>query len=413
MSRVILHCDMNNFFASVECLLNPSLKDKYVAVCGSQEDRHGIVLAKNERAKALGVKTGDTIWQAKNKCPDLVVVPPRFTHYIYYSERAREIYKRYTDLVEPFGLDECWLDVTGSTRLFGSGTEIADELRQVMKTELGLTISVGVSFNKVFAKLGSDLKKPDATTEISEQNFKEMIYDLPASDMIGIGRATCRNLSRIGVDTIGELAALPLETLKLRMGKHGESLWYYANGLDSSRVLPQECSMPVKSIGKGITTVRDLESGAEVHAVMLSLSLEVARKLRASGLLASSVQIAVRDNRLKTREYQRPLPFETANAGMLEKYAYELFCQKYDWEHAVRSVTVRAIKLVSAGFARQLGFDTDIRRIERRERLDRIADDITRRYGKNSIRPMSLIGDIYIPKIRPDGASLPGFNIKG
>ena len=272
---------------------------------------------------------------------------------------------------------------------------------------------MGVSFNKVFAKLGSDLKKPDATTEISEQNFKEMIYDLPASDMIGIGRATCQNLSRIGVDTIGELAALPLETLKLRMGKHGESLWYYANGLDSSRVLPQECSMPVKSIGKGITTVRDLESGAEVHAVMLSLSLEVARKLRASGLLASSVQIAVRDNRLKTREYQRPLPFETANAGMLEKYAYELFCQKYDWEHAVRSVTVRAIKLVAAGFARQLGFDTDIRRIERRERLDRVADDITRRYGKSSIRPMSLIGDIHIPEIRPDGASLPGFNIKG
>lgn len=413
MPRVILHCDMNNFFASVECLLNPSLHGKRVAVCGSQEDRHGIVLAKNESAKAFGVKTGDTIWQARNKCPDLVVVPPQFHHYIYYSRLAREIYKRYTDLVEPFGLDECWLDVTGSTRLFGSGKQIADELRQTMKDELGLTISVGVSFNKVFAKLGSDLKKPDATTVISEENFKEMIYDLPASDMIGIGSATRRNLSRIGVDTIGELAALPLETLKIRMGKHGESLWYFANGLDSSKVLPQDCDMPIKSIGKGITAVRDLENGAEVHAVMLSLSLEVARKLRASGLLASSVQIAVRDNKLKTREFQCPLPFETANAAMLEKYAYELFCRKYGWENAVRSVTVRAIKLVPDDIARQLGIDTDIGRIERRERLDRIADDITRRYGKNSIRPLSLIGDIHIPKIRPDGASLPGFNIKG
>lgn len=413
MSRVILHCDMNNFFASVECLLDPELRDKRVAVCGSREDRHGIVLAKNENAKSFGVKTGDTVWEAERKCPGLIIVPPRFSYYIDYSRRAREIYKRYTDLVEPFGLDECWLDVTGSTRLFGSGEQIANELRAVMKHELGLTISVGVSFNKVFAKLGSDLKKPDGTTVIPEDGFRELIYHLPAADMIGVGKATSQNLLRIGVDTIGELAQLPRETLRIRLGKHGEDLWYYANGMDNSAVIPEERFDRAKSIGRGITAVRDLNNNNEVHAVMLSLCIEVARKLRESGLAASSVQIAVRDSKLETREFQCPLPFETSNAGIIEKRAFELFEQKYNWEHAVRSVTVRAIKLLPADGGCQLGFDMDAEKLERMERLDSVTDKITARYGRGAIKPMSLIGDIHIPQIRPDGASLPGFNIRG
>lgn len=413
LSRVILHCDMNNFFASVECLLDPRLRDKRVAVCGRLEERHGIVLAKNENAKAFGVKTGDTIWEAKRKCPKLVTVPPQFKYYVEYSIRAREIYKRYTDLVEPFGLDECWLDVTGSTRLFGSGEHMADELRKIVKEELGLTISVGVSFNKVFAKLGSDLKKPDGTTVISEDNFRELIYHLPASDMIGVGRSTSQNLRRIGVETIGELAALTRETLKIRLGKNGEALWRYANGLDNSKVVPEELSAPAKSIGRGITTVRDLVNCTEVHAVMLSLCIEIARKLRAGCLAAAMVQVSVRDNRLVTREFQCALPFETANAGEIEKCAFELFCKRYDWERPVRSVTVRAAKLAALGGARQLDFSTDVRKLERREIIDGVVDRITERYGKGCVKPLSLIGDIHIPNARPDGAVLPGFNIRG
>lgn len=413
MSRVILHCDMNNFFASVECLLDPKLRNERVAVCGSREDRHGIVLAKNENAKAFGVKTGDTVWEAERKCPGLIIVPPRFSYYIDYSRRAREIYNRYTDLVEPFGLDECWLDVTGSTRLFGSGEQIANELRAVMKRELGLTISVGVSFNKVFAKLGSDLKKPDGTTVIPKDGFRELIYHLPASDMIGVGKATSQNLLRIGVDTIGELAQLPRETLRIRLGKRGEDLWYYANGMDNSAVIPLESFDRAKSIGRGITAVRDLNTDNEVHAVMLSLCVEVARKLRESGLAASSVQLAVRNSKLETHELQCPLPFETSNAGIIEKRAFELFKQKYDWKHAVRSVTVRAIKLLPADGGCQLGFDMDAKKLERMEKLDSVTDKITARYGNNAIRPMSLIGDIHIPQLRPDSASLPGFNIRG
>ena len=412
MSRVILHCDMNNFFASVECLLNPELANKRVAVCGNLQERHGIVLAKNENAKKFGVKTGEAIWEAQKKCPGLVIVPHRFGYYTEFSKRAREIYKRYTDLVEPFGLDECWLDVTGSVRLFGDGKKIADDIRAVIKKELGLTISAGVSFNKVFAKLGSDLKKPDATTVISEENFRELIYHLPANDMIGIGHSTFKNLSSIGVYTIGELAQLPVDTLRIRLGKHGEALWRYANGLDNSRVIPEELSGPIKSIGRGITAVRDLVSAKEVHAVMLFLSGEVARKLREAELFAGSVQISVRDSRLVTREFQCPLPMETSNAGLIEKYAYDMFCRKYSWQNAVRSVTVRAIKLVPSSCARQLDMQVDIQRLERKEKIDSVADMINKHYGKGTLKPLTLVADIHIPKLRPDGAMLPGFNIR-
>lgn len=412
MSRVILHCDMNNFFASVECLLNPELAEKRVAVCGNVQERHGIVLAKNERAKKFGVKTGETIWEAQKKCPGLVIVPPQYRYYAEFSKRAREIYKRYTDLVEPFGLDECWLDVTGSIRLFGDGKKIADDIRAVIKKELGLTVSAGVSFNKVFAKLGSDLKKPDATTVISEENFRELIYHLPANDMIGIGRSTFQNLKNIGVDTIGELAAVPVDTLRIRLGKHGEALWRYANGLDDSRVIPEEYSEPIKSIGRGITAVRDLVDAKEVHAVMLALSVEVARRLREENLFAGAVQISVRDNRLVTREFQCALPIETSNSGLIEKYAYDLFCRKYSWEYNVRSVTVRAIKLVQCVCARQLDMQIDIGRLERREKIDGIADMINKRYGKGTIKPMTLFSDIHIPQSRPDGELIPGFNIR-
>ena len=279
MQRVILHCDMNNFYASVECMLNPELKNKPVAVCGSVEERHGIVLAKNYAAKAFGVSTGEAIWQAKQKCQDLVIVEPHYEQYMKFSKLAREIYGRYTDQIEPYGMDECWLDVTGSGCM-GTGFEIADEIRRTVKFELGLTISAGVSFNKIFAKLGSDMKKPDAITCIEADSFQEKIWCLPASDLLGVGRATEKVLSGYGIHTIGELAATSDDFLKCRLGKNGLAIKKYANGLDDSPVMRSDYVSPVKSIGHGITTMQDLENNAEVWCVMLELVQEIGTKLR-------------------------------------------------------------------------------------------------------------------------------------
>lgn len=224
MERVILHCDLNNFFASVELLSRPEWKQVPMAVCGSVEARHGVILAKNEPAKRYGVKTAETLWEARRKCPQLITVPPHPDQYRIFSRRAHRVYERFTDRIEPFGIDECWLDVTGSVPLFGSGEEIAHAIRRAVKEELGLTVSVGVSFNKVFAKLGSDLKKPDAVTVIRRAEFQKLLWPLPVETLIGVGKSTLRILHGMGVITIGDLAQAPLSTLRAALGKNGEQL---------------------------------------------------------------------------------------------------------------------------------------------------------------------------------------------
>ena len=286
MLRSILHCDMNNFYASVECMLDPALKKYPIAVCGSVEERHGIVLAKNYKAKAFDVKTGDAVWQAKQKCKDLVVVPPHYEEYIKYSKLARSVYERYTDQVEPYGMDECWLDISGTESLFGSPEKVANEIRETMKFELGLTISVGVSFNKIFAKLGSDMKKPDAVTVIPKDTFKEKIWGLPAADLLGVGRATQRVLDSYCIRTIGDLANTDPEFLRRRLGKNGVVLWNYANGNDLSLVAKKDFVSPIKSVGHGITTVADLEKPEQVWPVFLELTQDIGHKLRVHGLIA-------------------------------------------------------------------------------------------------------------------------------
>ena len=238
--RIIFHCDLNCFFASVELLDKPALQDVPVAVCGDPASRHGIILAKNEPAKQMGIQTAETVWQAKQKCPHLILLPPHHSLYADYSRRVNTIYGQYTDLVEPFGIDESWLDITGSMHLFGGdGKAIADQLRQRLREELGLTISVGVSFNKIFAKLGSDYKKPDATTVIDRDNWQRIVWPLPVGDLLGVGRSTQKLLRQYGVETIGQLAAFPRETLETLMGKHGAQLHDYANGQENSPVRPQ------------------------------------------------------------------------------------------------------------------------------------------------------------------------------
>ncbi|MBR3936302.1 MAG: DNA polymerase IV, partial [Bacteroidaceae bacterium] len=319
-TRAILHSDMNSFYASVEMMLNPALKGKPVAVCGSTEERHGIVLAKSDLAKKAGVKTGMVNWEARRLCPGLIVVPPQYDQYLKYSKLAHNIYQRYTNLVEPFGMDECWLDVTGSG-VYGSGMEIAQAIRQTTKDELGLTVSIGVSFNKIFAKLGSDMKKPDAITEIREHDFKERIWPLDASELLYVGRATDAKLAKYGIRTIGDLANTSPDTLRYMLGVNGLKLWRYANGTDTSRVMPYDYVSPVKSVGHGITCTADLVTPEEVYRVMLELSQDIGHRLRVHELMACGVQIYIRSNDLYGCQFQCKLPFRTqlpheiANAG--------------------------------------------------------------------------------------------------
>ena len=374
MQRVILHCDMNNFYASVECMLNPELKNKPVAVCGSVEERHGIVLAKNYAAKAFGVSTGEAIWQAKQKCQDLVIVEPHYEQYMKFSKLAREIYGRYTDQIEPYGMDECWLDVTGSGCM-GTGFEIADEIRRTVKFELGLTISAGVSFNKIFAKLGSDMKKPDAITCIEADSFREKIWCLPASDLLGVGRATEKILSGYGIHTIGELAATSDDFLKCRLGKNGLAIKKYANGLDDSPVMRSDYVSPVKSIGHGITTMQDLENNAEVWCVMLELVQEIGTKLRTHKKKAGGIAISIRNNELYTKEWQCRISIPTQSPTYLAKTAFALFAKNYQWEHPIRSVTVRAINLFEEDCPIQYDLFTDMKSLDRQEAKETSTSD--------------------------------------
>ena len=386
MKRSILHCDMNNFYASVECMLDPTLKDYPIAVCGSQEERHGIVLAKNYKAKAFNVQTGDVIWEAKKKCPNLIVVPPHYDEYIKYSRLAREIYSRYTDQVEPYGMDECWLDISGTEGIFGAPEDVANEIKEIIKFELGLTISVGVSFNKIFAKLGSDMKKPDAVTVITKENFKDKVWCLPASDLLGVGRATGKKLKDYGIRTIGELADTNVDVLEMKLGKNGVSLWRYANGNDTSPVMKIGYLSPIKSVGHGITTVEDLYNEQEVWLVMLELCQDIGHKLKKYGLCAEGVAIYIRDNTLQHNQWQVKMDLPTQSAMVIARTAFNLFRKRYGWGNPIRSVTVQAINLVSQDAPRQIGLFMDIEKQEKMERLDRCVDYIRGRFGKDSIR---------------------------
>ena len=391
MERVILHSDMNNFYASVECMLDMSLRGKPVAVCGSTSERHGIVLAKNYEAKAYGIQTGEVTWQAQQKCKDLIIVPPHYEQYIKYSKLAREIYSRYTDLIEPFGMDECWLDVSGSTSLFGDGYKIAEEIKETIKFELGLTVSVGVSFNKIFAKLGSDMKKPDAITCISKANFKDKIWHLPASDLLGVGYASQKKLNRSGIHTIGELANTEPDILQAKMKSHGLMLWRFANGYDQSEVCQMNYSAPIKSVGHGITTKRDLEDEADVWPVIMELSYDIGHKLRKNGLSATGVSVTVRNTDLFSKEWQCKMPLSTQSDTFISRMAFELFKKNYSWNNNIRSITIRAIELQPEDTPIQTDFFSDRAKLDKLEAIDMVIDQIRGRFGKESIMKASLL----------------------
>ena len=411
MGRSILHVDMNNFYASVECMLNPDLRGKPVAVCGSIEDRHGIVLAKNYEAKAYGIKTAEPVTQAKKKCGSLVIVPPHFEEYIKYSNLAREIYSEYTDLIEPFGIDECWLDITGTRRLFGEPEEVAHKIRRTIKKELELTVSVGVSFNKVFAKLGSDMKKPDAVTVIHEDGFKDEIWDLPAGDMLGVGPRTADLLAKYSVNTIGELAKSRPEWISHLLGKNGLAAWRYANGHDCSPVLQKDFVIPAKSVGHGITAASDIANNEQAFAVLLELAQDIGRRLRVQKKCASGVAVAVRNNQLDVKQWQAPLPIPTQSPTIIASGAYALFSSHYSWDYPIRALTITAINLTEQDEPRQTDFFSDAVRLDKLERADGCIEKIRRRFGDGIIKNAVLMQNLGLPKgnyetMLPKGAAV-------
>lgn len=383
MDRTILHCDLNNFFASVAVLDNPTIKNCPIAVTGSTEERHGIVLAKNELAKRCGVVTAEAIWQAKKKCPELVCVPPNYHRYNEVSAAVREIYLRYSDIVEPFGIDECWLDVTGSRLLFGSGMEIAEQIRKTVKREIGVTVSVGVSFNKIFAKLGSDLKKPDAITEISRENFKEKIWHLPAKEMLGVGSSTQKQLSSLGIFTIGEIAAAGKEVLKKRMGKMGEQLYLYASGEENSPVAAKQPAP--KSVGRTTTLPADITTAEQAWPVVLSLSEDISATLRRNELYCSAVQAHIRTFDLNVKEFQGPLPAPTQSSVIMANKCMELIEQNFGFSVPLRSIGFRAINLKDSAASYQTDIFTDFKQTEEKEEVEDKIFEIRKKYGKGSI----------------------------
>ena len=406
--RTILHSDMNCFYASVEMMLDPSLRGKPVAVCGSTENRHGIVLAKSELAKKAGVKTGMVNWEARQLCPGLIMVKPQYDQYLKYSELARNIYQRYTDQVEPYGMDECWLDVTGSYRVCGDGMKIAESIRQEIKEELGLTVSIGVSYNKIFAKLGSDMKKPDAVTEIPKDSFQEKVWPLPASDLLFVGRATAAKFNKYGIHTIGDIAATDPEFLRRLLGVNGVQLWKYAAGKDDTPVMHKDFVSPIKSVGHGITCTADLENEDEVWKVMLELSQDIGHRLRIHKLKASGIQISVRSNDLGFRQYQAPLSLSTQSPSAIAHKAIQIFHDNYRWTMPVRAVTVRAINLRPKDDPEQINLFTDMRRVEKVEKLDDCIEEIRRRFGKRAVFQACLLGDLKMPIDNRHLVQMPG-----
>lgn len=398
--RNILHCDINAFYASVEVQRHPELRGKPVAVCGSQEERHGIVLTANYVAKPRGVKTGMAIWQAKEVCPDLVILPPDMAEYIRISRYAREIYEDYTDQVEPFGLDESWLDVTGSVGLYGSPMTIAREISGRIKKELGITASIGVANNKVTAKLGSDYRKPDAITRIEQDNYKEIVYPLPVEDLLYVGPATSRKLRSVGISTIGHLAECPVEFLERRLGKMGVILHMFANGRDISPVQRSGHIPNIKSVGNSATTPRDLVNEADVQLMLLLLAESVCTRMRELASRCTVVEISVRDTELRSYCRQKKLPRPSCSSQEVAEVGMSLFQRSYDWARPVRSIGIRGAGLVEAT-EQQLSLYADDRRRDKWEQIDKAVDWLRERYGYMSIRRAMVCMDPLLGRINP------------
>lgn len=384
--RTILHSDINSCYASIEHLHHPQLSGKPIAVGGDPEARHGIVLTADYMAKKRGVKTGMALWQAKQVCPEITFISPRMDLYLRFSRMAHEIYGEYTDLQEPYGIDESWLDVTASASLKGDGYKIAEEISNRMKSELGITVSIGVSFNKIFAKLGSDYKKPDAITTMYQDEFKSKAWKLPASDLLYVGRSTNQKLCRLGIKTIGDLAETDESILQSQLGKMGSILWAFANGYDDSPVKVENTRAPIKSVGNSTTTPRDLENDEDVKIVLYILAESVATRLRENGFKCKVVEISVRDNELLSFTRQHKISNATNITKEIAEEAYRIFKENYNWRKPIRSIGVRGADLVNDNYWEQIDLFSSVELREKQEKMDQTVDDIRRRFGFYSVQ---------------------------
>lgn len=385
---------MNSFFASVELIEHPELKEKPMAVCGDPDSRHGIILAKNEPAKAFGIVTAETVSQARRKCPGLILLPPHHDKYRHYSRLINAVYYQYTDMVEPFSIDESWLDVTASVKLFGSGRNIADRIRERARSELGLTLSAGVSYNKIFAKMGSEYKKPDATTEITRENYKKLLWPQPVENMFFVGFATAQKLRSAGISTIGDLASASDIRLESLLGKQGPLLIKYASGRDDSPVSLSGERDRIKSVGNGITFSRDLKSSEDALTAVTSLSDTVAGRLRKYGFKAKGVKIDIKDASFKSISRQKQLVKPTHLSSDIKQAAMELISSSWRFPDPIRLITVTAINLTDGEEGEQLsffgnGYSSDSESAaaaeEKSDSIEKTMDDIRRKFGDSSI----------------------------
>ena len=402
--RTILHSDLNSFYASVEIRNDPALAGQPVAVGGDEQARHGIVLAANQLAKRHGIRTAEALWSARRKCPELVIVRPHFDEYARFSQAVRQIYLDYTSQIEPMSLDEAFLDVTGSRSLFGDGETIAHTIRRRVKQELGLTVSVGVSFNKIFAKLGSDYKKPDAVTVFSRENYRALVWPQPAANLLYVGRATAKKLAGIGVHTIGDLAAADPAALHMLLGKMGPMLHAYANGWDRSPVAEYAVREEAKSIGNMVTAPRDICTPRDADLVLWPLCESVAHRLRRHGLCAGSLSLYIRDVQLEVHTRQCQLAPPTWLARELMEHARALLARHYKWKLPIRTLGVSAGELIPAdAVSLQLDLDGAAEKRDKLERIERAMDGLKDRYGAAAVRRGTELIDPDLSGFRPHG----------
>lgn len=376
---------MNSFYASVELLSHPEFRDVPVAVCGDPEGRHGIILAKNEAAKKFGVVTAETLWQARKKCPELKFLKAHHDKYSQYSKKINEIYYRFTDMVEPFSIDESWLDVTGSQELFGDGEKIAYKIKDTVKEELGLTLSVGVSYNKIFAKMGSDYKKPDAVTVISRENYQDLLWPMPIRELFSVGNATEKKLVDIGIKTIGDLAVSQPVFLETLLGKAGKVLYEYANGLDDSPVSHAEERRKIKSVGNGITFKRDLVGEDDILTGITAISDSIGSRLRKYNLKCYGIRVEIKNPGFETVSRQTQLESPTNLSEVIRHTSFDIIKNFWNMSAPIRLITITAINLTSEDEEEQLNFWNSAETTEKGEKLERTMDKIRDKYGSSSI----------------------------
>ena len=401
--RDILHCDLNGFFASVECVKNPKLKNVPMAVCGDPKLRHGIILAKNELAKKYNVVTAETIYSAKKKCPNLVLVQSSYPDYMKYSKLVNEIYLKYTERVEPFSIDESFLDVTESKNLFGSPYEIAYKIKEEVKNTLGLTISVGVSFNKILAKMGSDMKKPDAITELNKENFRKILYPLPVNNLLFVGKSTCNTLNKMRIYTIGDLANYDVNRLAKKLGKLGIMIHNYANGIDSDEVELYGTKHDPKSISRGITLAEDVTDVNELAKVVREICSFIADTLRKKNMKCSVVTVSIKDNMFSTINRQKQI-FKTDLYQDISNVAVNILKENYIEGKKIRAITVAVSGLENEEDEVQLdlfNLSENIKKDEKKQRLEiatKALDEIKEKYGKDKVKFASLLdNNIKLP----------------